>query len=183
MKSKENAMQIRSQAMLEKQLVDRERQLKNGEISDEQAFSHLEDWMLQLEERKAFLHPNLRQWMWYDNLHEEWIITGYGVGEAILIAFEKIAGAKKLPQAGEIDQWCAYYEGQAMHGPLRVEELSDAIASKSASKDLQIWSTRADRWLRPFNNNGTILLCDASNNPLLVIDESGHFVDDGSKDR
>ncbi|MDO8971649.1 MAG: hypothetical protein Q7U74_13230, partial [Saprospiraceae bacterium] len=112
-------MSVKTQAQLEAQLNQRWTRVENGELSATEAFGAMDDWIIQLGERKAFLHPNLRQWMWYDRLHDEWVFAGCGVGEAILLTIGRLGGVKKLPQVETVAGWCVYKHEQVLHGPLR----------------------------------------------------------------
>jgi len=151
-------MQPGSQAELENELEQRWAQVQDGKLNLQQAFGTLEDWIIQLGERKAFLHPNLKQWMWYDRLHDEWVFTGCGVGEAILITIGKLGGVKKLPQPGKVAGWCIYKQGQKLVGPLRIEELRKEIDSLRVPNDILIWSTRASYWLSVGDEKGQEIL-------------------------
>lgn len=92
-------------------------------IPSEQAFSKLEDWTLQIAELTAVLHPNLKQWMWYDRLRDEWVFVGCTTGEAILLAIGPLAGIKKLPQPEDIGRWCVYKQGKSLKGPVHIDDI------------------------------------------------------------
>ena len=139
-------MEQQSQAGLERQLEDLLAQVQSGDTGKDQPFWIIDDWVIQLGERKAVLHPKLKQWMWYDRLHDEWVFAGCGVGEAILISIGKVGGVKKLPQPETVDNWCVYQQDQAFHGPLRIEELRKELESRQLPMDILIWSTRAAEW-------------------------------------
>ncbi|MCX8063482.1 MAG: hypothetical protein N3D16_12955, partial [Anaerolineales bacterium] len=64
---------LQSQAQLEAQLTLRWKQVESRQLSHVEAFGNLSDWTLTLGERRAFLHPDWRQWLWYDRLHDEWV--------------------------------------------------------------------------------------------------------------
>ncbi|RPJ23353.1 MAG: hypothetical protein EHM33_21205 [Chloroflexi bacterium] len=147
-------MQPRSQAELERQLEQRWAQVQDGTLSLQQAFGTLEDWVTQLGERKAFLHPNLKQWMWYDKLHDEWVFAGCGIGEAILVAVGRLGGVKKLPQPEPVAGWLVYKDGQELQGPLRIEELRIKLDTQQVPKDILIWSPRATDWLSVVDKKG-----------------------------
>lgn len=147
-------MQPQSQAELEHQLEQRWAQVQDGTLSLQQAFGALEDWVTQLGGRKALLHPNLKQWMWYDKLHDEWVFAGCGTGEAILVAIGKLGGVKKLPHPGPVASWLVYKDGQELQGPLRIEELRIKLDTQQVSKDILIWSTRATDWLSVVDEKG-----------------------------
>ena len=147
-------MQPQSQAELERQLEERWAQVQGGTLSLQQAFGTLEDWVIQLGERKAFLHPNLKQWMWYDKLHDEWVFAGCGVGEAILLTIGRLGGIKKLPQPEPVAGWLVYKNGQELQGPLRIEELRNKLDTQQVPKDILIWSTRATDWFSVVDEKG-----------------------------
>jgi len=137
----------KTQTELEYQLADRLTQVESGEMLPQEAFGDMEDWVIQLGGRKAFLHPNLKQWMWFDRLHDEWVFAGCGVGEAILLTIGKVSGVKKLPQLGPVADWLVYRQEVSLLGPLLIEELRSQFDSKQVPKDILIWSTRATNWL------------------------------------
>jgi hypothetical protein len=140
-------MQPRSQAELEHELEKRWAQVQDGKLSPQQAFGTMDEWIIQLGQRKVFLHPDLKQWMWYDRLHDEWVFAGCGVGEAILMAIGSMGGVKKLPQPGDVDGWCIYRQDQKLAGPLRIEELRKGLETQRIPNDILIWSTLAADWL------------------------------------
>ena len=153
-------MQPRSQVDLEHELEQRWAQVKGGKATLQQAFGTFEDWIIQLGDRKAFLHPNLKQWMWYDRLHDEWVFAGCGVGEAILLSIGKLCGVKKLPQPGSVAEWCVYKQAETLHGPLRIEELRSMLVSQQVPQDILVWSTRATGWLSVADAKGQEITFD-----------------------
>ncbi len=140
-------MSIKTQASLEAQLAKRLQDVENRKISPEQAFGNLEDWTLQLGSYKAFLHPNLQQWMWYDQLHDEWVFAGCGVGEAILLVINKTRGIKKLPHPADVSGWCIVLQDGQPQGPLRFAELRVKLQSGEIKPKSLVWTTRANDWL------------------------------------
>jgi hypothetical protein len=140
-------MSAKTQSQLEAQLAQRWMRVENGELSATEALGNMEDWIIQLGKRKAFLHPNLKQWMWHDRLHDEWVFAGCGVSEAILLTIGKLGGVKKLPQPEAVADWCVYRQEQTLHGPLRLQELRSKLDTQQVPKDILIWSTRATTWL------------------------------------
>jgi hypothetical protein len=162
-------MSIRSQAELEVQYQQRTAQVQAGTLSPQQAFGIMDEWVLHLGKRKAMLHPGLRQWMWYDHLHDEWASAGCGVGEAILLSIGNVGGIKKLPQQGDASGWCVYQQGQKLYGPLRTGELLDKLKSQPELKDILVWSTLATTWLSVFyETEGAISLRDEAGNQVSV---------------
>lgn len=175
-------MQPKSQAELEQELERRLAQVESGMLSPEQAFATLEDWIIQLGERKAFLHPNLKQWMWHDRLHDEWVFAGCGMGEGILLTIGNLGGVKKLPQPETVAGWCVYKQELTLHGPLRIEELRNMLDSQQVPKDILIWSTRATDWLRAVGEKGQeIIFANDAGEPVLKVNDRGQFVDPSSK--
>ena len=143
-------MSIRTQAELERQLEQRWTDVESGKLTSQQAFGTLEDWIIHLGERKAFLHPNLKQWMWYDKPHDEWVFAGCGVGEAILLTLGRTGGVKKLPESESVAGWYMYKQEQELHGPLRIEELRNQLNSQQVPQDVLIWSTQSNDWFVGF---------------------------------
>ena len=170
-------MQPGSQAELEQKLEKRWAQVKGGKLTLQQAFGTFEDWIIQLGQRKAFLHPNLKQWTWYDRLHDEWVFAGCGVGEAILVTIGRLGGVKKLPQPEPVSGWCIYRQEQKLHGPLRIQELSRELVSKQVPKDILVWSTCASEWLTVADGKGQeIILASGTGVPVLKVNDQGQLI-------
>jgi hypothetical protein len=140
-------MSIRSQVELESQFHQRTAQVESKAISPEQAFGKMEDWVVQLGQHRALLHPGVKHWFWYDRLHNEWVSAGCGVGEAILLPIGGVAGIKKLPEPGDAAGWCVYRQGEKFFGPVRSAELPDLLKSQAELKDMLVWSPLAASWL------------------------------------
>ena len=162
-------MSILSQAELEVQYQERQAQVQSGKLSPEQAFSTMEDWVIQLGQRKALLHPGLKQWLWYDWLHNSWVTAGCGIGQAILLSIGKVAGLKKLPQTEDVAGWCVYRQGQELFGPVRNEELLNRLNSQPELKNITVWSPRATTWLSvAYWTEGAISLFDEAGNRISI---------------
>jgi hypothetical protein len=162
-------MSIRSQAELESQYLQRTAQVQSGTLSAEQAFGKMEEWVVQLGQRKALLHPGLKQWMWYDKAHEEWATAGCGIGDAILLTIGNVSGLKKLPQPGDVTRWCVYRQGQEFFGPLRTGELLAKLKSQPDLKDILVWSPQATNWLSVANETGgAISFYDEAGNQISI---------------
>lgn len=162
-------MSIRSQAELEYQYHKRTAQVQSGTISPDQAFGNMEEWVVQLGQRKALLHPGSKQWMWYGKLHDEWVFAGCGVGEAILLSIGSAAGLKKLPQPGDAAGWCVTRRGQELIGPVRSVELLDKLKSQPELKDIFVWSTLAANWLSVIREGNNISFIDEAGNEVKII--------------
>ena len=162
-----------SQAELESQYLQRTAQVQGGTLSPQQAFGNMEDWVIQLGQRKALLHPGLKQWMWYGKLHDEWATAGCGISEAILLSIGNVAGLKKLPQPGEVTGWCVYQQGQELFGPMRIEELLSRLKSQPELKDILVWSTQATTWLSVAHGTGAAISFHDEAGNLVVITENG----------
>jgi hypothetical protein len=139
---------------LEHLLKQRTLQVEEGKLTPKKAFGLIGDWIIQLGERKAFLHPNLKQWFWFDKLHEEWVPAGCRVDEAILLTLGNVGGIKKLPKVGSVANWCLYRKGEKPFGPIRIGELRKKLASKQVPEDILIWSTKATEWLKVEGTKG-----------------------------
>lgn len=140
-------MPAHSQAELEQQLVQRREMVQNGQLTPRQAFGNMDDWVLQLGQRKAFLHPNEQHWLLYDRLHDTWTYTGCEVNQAILLAQGKVVGMKRLPQPGPVGAWCVYQQGQALQGPVRIEHLRGWLQAGKLPLSIVVWTPRAAEWL------------------------------------
>jgi hypothetical protein len=159
---------MQSQAEVEHRLRQRTAQVQNGALGFEQAFGILEDWIIQLGQRKAFLNPNLKKWMWFDRLHNEWTFAGCGIGEAILLSIGRTGGIKRLPQPGSIEDWCIYSQGQSLFGPLRIKELRQKLNSQQIPKGILIWSTQSNDWLKVADVNETTLSLSSSTDEIVL---------------
>ncbi|MHC1781742.1 MAG: GYF domain-containing protein [Anaerolineaceae bacterium] len=173
-------MTTQSQSQLERDLALRWDQNQKGELDLKQAFGNFDEWSLELGRRRAFLHPNLKRWMWYERSHDEWVPTGCGPGEGILLTFGSTAGMKKLPQPGPIDDWCVYQTEGKPFGPILSGELCKMIANHEIPPDSLVWSTRAVEWLRIHTTStGGFSLIDEMEKTVLTVDDQGRFVEPG----
>ena len=139
-------MDTQHQAGIEARLKERSRLVEEGEMEPREAFGKVDDWTIQLGEKRAFLHPQLKEWMWYDRLHKEWVFAECGIGEAILLIVDSLAGIKKLPSPGPVADWCVYRSGKDFSGPVPLEDLKKIIESGEGSDHLRIWTTRGTAW-------------------------------------
>jgi hypothetical protein len=162
-------MSIRSQAELESQYLKCKAQVQSGTLSPEQAFGKMEEWVVQLGQRKALLHPGLKQWLWHVKVNDEWTTAGCGIGEAILLTIGNVGGLKKLTQPGEVSEWCVYRQGQELFGPLRIGELVSKLRSQPDLKDILVWSPQATSWLSvAFDAGGAISFHDEAGNLVAI---------------
>lgn len=137
----------KSQAFIEKLLLQRSEEVEKGNLSPEKAYSTMDDWLISIGDRKAFLHPNHQQWMWYDRHHEEWVFAECGVGEGILLTAGSSGGVKKLPQPGKVEDWAVYQTKDEFFGPLLVDHLLTLLENQQNTRGIKIWSPKANRWL------------------------------------
>jgi len=162
-------MSIKSQAEVESQYQQRQAEVQSGQLSPEQAFGNMDDWIIQLGQRKALLHPGVRKWMWFDRLHNEWVLTGFGVGEAILLSIGSVAGVKKLRQRDDVAGWCVYRQGQELFGPLWSGEMIDRFKSQPELKNILVWSPRATDWLTVvYDPQGEIYFADKTGKQVSI---------------
>lgn len=135
---------------------------------------HPQEWLLDLGGRKALFHPEMKQWMWFDALHEEWVLAGFGAGEAILMAYGKTGGLKKLPQPGAVEDWCVYFDLNVMRGPELAGDLYTKLLAGVIPLQAKIWSTCAVEWLIPgHGENGEFILSNEAGNPVLRLSRGG----------
>lgn len=140
-------MSVKTQAELETQLVQRLVQVEEGLLAEREAFGAIENWILHLYERKAFLHPNLKQWMWYDRFHDEWVFAGCGVRQGILMVINKTGGIKKLPYEDDVSNWCVLVQDDQPYGPLHIEELRDKFQRGEMKPEGLIWTPCGNEWI------------------------------------
>ena len=157
-----------SQAEMEQQYHLRLAQVLRNEISPEQAFSNVEDWTIQLGKRKAFLHPNMNLWFWYDRLHDYWVPTGCGVGEVILLVLGTVGAIKKLADPGQVDGWCMYMLGEELNGPIRVPDLIEQFKTQAGLSSIMVWSPLAVGWLSVSRRGDELSFCDKDGNPVSI---------------
>ena len=141
-------MQTKTQANLEEQLKERWVQVDKGNLNPQKLFDDPDEWILQLSERKALLHPNYKQWLWHDRLHDEWAFADCGVRTGILLSINGVAGVKKLPRKGSVADWCVYKQQQKLHGPIRIKELRKLYDSQEIPNNILVWSTQATDWVK-----------------------------------
>lgn len=159
-------MSIQTQAAIEK---------KAGALN-QPAFDpqHPQGWLLDLGGRKALFHPGMKQWLWFDALHEEWVPAGCGAGEGILMAYGKTGGLKKLPQPGAVEDWCVYFDLTTMRGPEPADMLYEKLAAGAVPLEVKVWSPCAVEWLMPHSDeNGEIVLSNETGTPVLRLTRSG----------
>jgi hypothetical protein len=137
----------KSQASIEKLLLQRNKEVEKGNLSPEKAYSTMDDWIVSVGDRKVFLHPNHQQWMWFDRLNDEWVFAECGVGEGILLTAGNSGGVKKLPQPGKVEEWAVYQTKDEFFGPLLAVDLLKHMDTLESTRGLKIWTPKADRWL------------------------------------
>lgn len=144
----------KSQAYLERQLAQRQLQVAAEMMTPAEAYSQMDEWTTELGGRKAFLHPQYGQWMWYDQHHAEWVFAECGVNEGILLSIGPVGGVKKLPVPGEVATWCIWMKDQDIHGPLPVEKLRQKLVDGDIPTEIQIWSPRSLDWFTENSEEG-----------------------------
>lgn len=150
----------RTQAEVEAQLDQRWSQVQSGAMTEEEAFGDAENWMIQLENRELLLHPGDKRWFWYDRIHGEWEDSGFGVGEAIFVVIGGVAGAKRVPQEGQVEgqtaegkppsigDWYIYVHEEELSGPIPEADLRKRLAEGVIPADVLVWSANATDWQR-----------------------------------
>lgn len=136
----------KTQSDLEKQLTQRQLQVDAEMMTLREAFGDMEEWVTEFGGRKAFLHPQHKQWLWHDTLHQEWVFAGCGVDEGILLTIGSTAGVKKIPKSGGVVNWCVWMENGELHPPLTIEDLRKKLKKNAAQAGIQIWSTQSTDW-------------------------------------
>ncbi len=92
------------------------------------------------------------RWLVYDRLHDEWHDTGFGPGQAILVAEGKKAGAVPIPEApreGEpatVAGWCLVTDGQRPLGVRRADEVRRAQADGWLPPGARVWDGDSGQW-------------------------------------
>jgi len=135
---------------------------------------HPEEWLLDLGGRKALFHPEMKQWLWFDAIHEEWLLAGCTAGEAILMAYGGAGGVKKLPRPGLVEDWCVYFDLDVMRGPELASDLYEKLAAGAVPGQIKIWSPCAVEWLLPDRGeNGEFILSSEAGTPALRLTREG----------
>jgi len=57
------------------------------------------------------------------------------------------AGVKKLPEPGNVENWCIYRKGDKLDGPILLDELKSQLKSEKISSDVLIWSPKETIWV------------------------------------
>ena len=61
----------------------------------EEVFGPYESWLFPLGTHLLLLHPALKEWLYFDKLHETWERTGFGPGEVVFVAQGKLLGVRR----------------------------------------------------------------------------------------
>jgi len=61
----------------------------------EEIFGSYDRWLLPLGTHLLLLHPVLKEWLYFDKLHETWERTGFGPGEAVFVASGNRLGLRR----------------------------------------------------------------------------------------
>jgi len=141
-----------SQAEIEARFFDRAERIRRGELKPEQAFAEESDWLLELGERRFLLHPGMVRWLAYDRVHDDWYDTGYGPGQALLVAEGKRAGAMRIPETpreGEpatVAGWCLVTDAGQPLGVRRAGEVRQAQAAGWLPAGARVWDGASGQW-------------------------------------
>ena len=141
-----------SQAEIEARFFDRAERIRRGELQPEQAFAEEGDWLLELGERRFLLHPGTVRWLIYDRGHDDWYDTGYGPGQALLVAEGRHAGVLRIPESpreGEpvtVAGWCLATDGERPLGVRRAEEVRQAQADGWLPTRARVWGGASGQW-------------------------------------
>jgi hypothetical protein len=150
------------QAELEVILEKKWSLVRKGSMNTLDAFSgHTEDWIMELGNHSIFLNPFYRRWMYYNRTHNTWDDTGFGPGEALFIAVDKMLGIKKLPGARQtggqtlkekqpdaLTLWYVYLNKGKLGGPILEMELKQQLSKGTLPADIQIFSAAMTEWQR-----------------------------------
>lgn len=135
---------------------------------------HPQEWLLDLGGRKALFHPEMKQWLWFDALHEEWMLAGCGIDEGILMSYGKTGGLKKLPRPGAVEDWCVYFDLIEMRGPELASDLYTKLVAGAVPMQAKVWSPCALEWLIPTHGeNKEFILTNEAGNPVLRLTTEG----------
>lgn len=144
-----------SQAQLEIKYIRSQEQMRIT-----QNFGEMEEWTLYLGQMKAILEPATGNWLWYMKIENEWVTAGCKVGEAILIATGNAGGYKKLPQPGDVSEWCVYRNGQQFVGPVLTTDMIRGLEASQIPVDINVWSPLATTWLTVSRNGNGFSFMD-----------------------
>ena len=141
-----------SQAEIEARFIERAERIRRGELQPEQAFGEEGDWLLELGDRRFLLHPGMVRWLVYDRVHDDWYDTGYGPGQALLVAEGKQAGAVPIPEAAQeggpptVAGWCLVTDGERPLGVQRAGEVRRAQADGWLPPGARVWDGDSGQW-------------------------------------
>jgi hypothetical protein len=141
-----------SQAEIEARFFDRAERIRRGELQPEQAFAEEGDWLLELGERRFLLHPGTVRWLIYDRGHDDWYDTGYGPGQALLVAEGKQAGVLRIPEASRGGEpataagWCLVTDGERPLGVRRADDVRRAQANGWLPPGARVWDGDSGQW-------------------------------------
>jgi hypothetical protein len=127
-------------------------------------------WTLDLGGDKLVLSPLHQRWLLYDAAHGEWVDSGVGPGEAILLSVAGVTGARRALEPGEASlplaqrvelvasRVIAVLDGELV-GPLEPAELRAILAGRPGAS-VQVWSARHSDW------RGTALVFEPEAGPV-----------------
>ena len=156
--TKSSHCQAELEAKLEKQWL----LVRKGIKSTMDAFNGpAEDWIMKLGIHNLFLNPFYRRWMYYNRTHNTWDDTGFGPGEVLFVALDKILGVKKLPdirwdseqtligkQPDALTEWYIYLYKGKLEGPILEAELKHRLSKCDLPADIPVFSAAMTEWQR-----------------------------------
>jgi len=85
-----------TQQAIEKQLGKFEFPADEQEAVYQEVYGPMSDWILELGDQKLLLDPILKEWFYFEHLHQQWAKTGFGPGQVEFVAFENKLGVKRI---------------------------------------------------------------------------------------
>ena len=153
-------MTVNSQLEIEEKFSYLTSQSEDGTPADEVDFGTVSDWMLSLGGETLVLHPGLKRWVWYDNVHEQFTDTGLSTDEAIFVPIPGFPGVQYIRLSKEslevtfgmqlgIGQLYLYHDATSLHGPFTQAQLREKLSSVSPTNDVFVWNAKYTEWQSP----------------------------------
>ena len=112
-----------------------------------EVFGPYENWSLRLGTRLLLLHPVLKEWLYFDELHGTWERTGFGPGEVVFVASGDRLGFRRKKRAISYDRQLPI-QGGPKSSPIGVQATTLCPACGAQVKPGQKFCTQCGAALR-----------------------------------